>query len=565
MSKKTDITLTVSPLSGVTPVGISLSFSVGAIPVCAVDFAPAEPGGVEPKISTLATGILENPDRFKRQTPITVDISVKETAGKQGSKTHKLKWEGLLDGVSSSINVGGVSYQAILKGKAQALLELTTMTPGLTPGSISIWKNPFVSILHNSDNPDDQIEESWLSENFSTDLEFSYNPLKFYVKMLPHILEIQANKFDLYMGNEADTNNDKAFEKVMTDARYKKGLTKGIELLKNIDISAVNGGTIDTIKAGGNNCSGKLKDLFFRGSNVLLENLMGFLSFLGCTIVFGSDKMFVVPERSFIRQSPRSAGPKQQSSTTNVAYPADYNGYSYSDNGYRDVFAVILSNKFVVSGTNMNDKAQDASIVGYYKDEHEITKASGVLVVQEHPFSYFSTDSINNAHDAKDLRDKLDGGKDVSVYANPEEYGANEDDESQKTRADEKQEAAKTVLPPEALQNYAEIKFYQARYGDRRGSITLSFNPNWVPGASGSLVSRFNSGGGFSIDFWVESVTHKVDMTPPAGGSAVTIVNFCCGRMGSSPIGVSEDKFTGYNEGKETAFKSAFISDIGAS
>ena len=111
------------------------------------------------------------------------------------------------------------------------------------------------------------------------------------------------------------------------------------------------------------------------------------------------------------------------------------------------------------------------------------------------------------------------------------------------------------------MTNYAEIKFYQARYGDRRGTITMSFNTNWAPGASGTLYVRET---GFSLDFWVESVTHRVDMTPPAGGSAITIINFCCGRMGTSPVGVDEDKFTGYNKSKETDFINKFISDIGA-
>ena len=43
----------------------------------------------------------------------------------------------------------------------------------------------------------------------------------------------------------------------------------------------------------------------------------------------------------------------------------------------------------------------------------------------------------------------------------------------------------------------------------------------------------------------------------------MTIVNFCCGRMGTSPVGVESDKFLGYDRGMESSVQSAFVSDIG--
>ena len=109
-----------------------------------------------------------------------------------------------------------------------------------------------------------------------------------------------------------------------------------------------------------------------------------------------------------------------------------------------------------------------------------------------------------------------------------------------------------------ALKNYAETKFYQARFLDRHGSITMDFNPNWVPGTGGTLYIRET---GLTVAFYVESVTHRIDLSPPANGSAITVVNFSCGRMGKEPRGTTKDEYLGYDLGKEKAIQSAFISD----
>jgi hypothetical protein len=560
MPKTSDVTLSVSPLPGVTPVGVSLNFSVGAIPVCSVDFAPASPGPPV-KISGGASGILTSPDQFKRKTPIHVSISVKSTTGPGQTTTHRLNWEGLLDGVSLSNNVGSNTYQAVLKGKAQTLLELTTMTPGLTPNSVDIYKNPYYSLIVSSDSQDDNVEKAWSSFDFSEGLDFNLSPIKFYISLIKHLLTLQQGGFDNYMGSEQDIYSEQVMSEVYNAPKYTQAIQKGLDLISQLDASAVDGGTLSSMTTCYPNASAKMKDYFFKGSNVILENLMNFLSFMGCTLVFGSNKIFVVPERSFILQEHSSPGVKSQSSRPNTAYPADYNGYSYSDNGYRDIYAVILSNKLPVGGQNLANVAYDPGTVGYYKDEHELTQASGILIVEQHPFSLFYSTNENNGRDANELKQKADQGKDTSYYDKPHEYGGNEIKENQQQRAEEKQTKYQETLSP-TLKNYAQIKFYQARYGDRKGSITLSFNPNWVPGASGTLFVRETN---FNLDFWVESVTHRVDMAPPAGGSAMTIVNFCCGRMGSTPVGISEDAFTGFNQGKETSFKSSFISDIGAS
>ena len=558
---KSDVKLSVSPLPGVTPTGVSINFSAGAIPVCTVDFAPAPEGVI--KIEGGAAGILASPDTYKRNGEITVDIDVTSHSGIDKTTNHTFTWSGLLDGVSLSNNIGSNTYQAVIKGKAQSLLEITTLTPGLTPNSVNIYKNPYYSIIGVSTEGDENVEKAWGSFELTAKLDFSKNPLEFYLDLMKTVVKNQQDGFSNYLGNETMVNSEKALEQLFNEERYKKALNNASGLLDTIDISAVQGGSLASLTTSWPNASAKVKDYFFGGPNVLLENLMNFLGFLGCTMVFGDQKIFIVPERSFIKQTHTNPGLKEESTTPNAAYPADYNGYAYNDNGYRDIMAVILSNEMPISGTQLNDLQYDPSLIGFYKDKNELTKASGVLVIPEHPFSMFYSGNENNYHDAHEMKDTADSpGQSYHPAAKKYDEAVNDPNEKQIERAKEKKEKYADILTQgEILNNYAEIKFYQARYGDRRGTITMSFNTNWAPGASGTLYVRET---GFSLDFWVESVTHRVDMTPPAGGSAITIINFCCGRMGTSPIGVEQDDFLGYNVGKEKDFINNFISDIGA-
>jgi hypothetical protein len=534
-----------------------------------VDVAPAPPGPPA-KISSAPAGVLSAPDEYKRKMPVDVQISTKEYFGAGETNSHTLKWQGLIDGVSSTNNVGDIRYQVILKSKFQTFLELTTMTPGLTPDSVDIYKNPYYSVLSNSDNPDDQSDEFIINKAFSSGLDPTENPLKFYFKLIKRILSIQQSDFSTFIGKEQDTENQQALVKIYNEQRYQRALQKAIELIDRINIDAVDGGVLKEIKSCLPNAMSIIKHFFFKGSNVILENILSFLNFLGLTIIFAKDEAYIIPERSFIHQTHGSPSSKKQSSEPNVAYPADYSGYSYNDNGYKDVLAVLLANRSIVTGQNLNELPYNCKTIGYYKDENDLTQASGVLILEEHPFFFLTQDSDNYARDAKDLKKLADSGAQQSFYSGAKKYGENDSQENQRDRAEAKKQIyAGALANPEKLKNYAQIKFYQARYGDRKGSVTISFNPKWVPGTGGTMFAKSaGDSGGIFLDFWVESVTHRVDMTAPAGGSAITIINFCCGRWGTpggKMVGVDEDKFTGYNKGKEVSTRQKFLTNIGAS
>jgi len=555
MAKTSDVDLTVS-LSGVTPVGMSLNFSVGAIPTCLVDLAPSGPGII--KIVDAASGVLANPDSQKR-TEVNVDVSVRSRDGAGGNTTHKLKWTGLLDGLTISNTVGNNSYQAVLKGKAQTLLELTTLTPGLFPTSVDIYKNPFYSVLTNTDD-DSQAEQGWVNDQFAQKIDLDSDPIKGYTNFLKELLKEQQGGYERFLGNIMTVDATQPLQEIFSDSRYKQAINDGIRLLEQVDFQYVTGGTIEKVKCRAPNVAGLIKTYFTTGSNIILENYTNFLKFVGCSLVFGNEKIFVVPEKSFLKQQHSAPGKKASSSTPNVANPADYNSYIYNDNGYRDICAVILANSLPLGGQMLTSQHPETGLVACYVDKKTITKASGVLVLPDHPWSMFMYNNENAPKDAKEMKERADVGGE-SYYPKGFQWGAQEPKESQIKRAEEKEEAYKDNVK-DIMKNYAETRFYQARYGDRQGTITLEFNPNWVPGACGVLFVRETK---FFVDFYVESVTHRVDMTPPAGGTAITVVNFSCGRMGTAPIGVDKDEFLGYNKGKEQGFITAFLGDISAS
>jgi hypothetical protein len=555
MAKTSDVDLSVD-LPGVTPVGLSLNFSVGAIPTCTVDLAPQGPGII--KIVNAGSGVLANPDSKKR-TEVKVSVKVRSRDGAGGTTNHGLSWTGLLDGLSIGNTVGNNTYQAVLKGKAQTLLELTTLTPGLHATSIDIYKNPLYSVT-GSTQEDNRAEEFFSSTEWSAALDPSLNPIEWYTKFLTHCLELQSGGYEKFLGKLETVDAEVVLQEVFSDERYKQAIQDGLRLFQSIDTSYVDSGKMSSLKVGNANGMGILKTMFSTGPNVVLENYLNFLRFVGCSIVCGNEKIFVVPEKSFIKGEHSAPGKKSSSSTPNKANPADYNSYIYNDNGYRDICAVILANPMPVGGDQLHDEKFEHCLVAHYIDKQQTTKASGVLVIREHPFTMYSDSNENAPKDAKEMKERADNGGE-SYYPAPYNYGGQPAKEDQRERAQEKYDNYQETLT-EVMNNYAETKFYQARYADRQGSITLEFNPNWAPGATGVLFVRETK---FFLDFFVESVTHRIDMSPPAGGTAITVVNFSCGRLGTSPIGVDKDQFLGVSKGTEKAFIGSFLGDIGAS
>jgi hypothetical protein len=64
---------------------------------------------------------------------------------------------------------------------------------------------------------------------------------------------------------------------------------------------------------------------------------------------------------------------------------------------------------------------------------------------------------------------------------------------------------------------------------------------------------------GSTLAFYVTNVTHRIDVSAPNTGTAITTVSFSCGRFGGA--GTGSDTFLGYDLGKEQGVQSGFIGD----
>lgn len=544
MAKRTDVTLTASGMPGGIPIGCTITYQVGSIPTASVDLAP-EKGG------------FGNVDSMKRQDA-SIDIKVRTYTSSQGRVNRKLKFEGLLDGMSLVNAVGSNSYQAIIKNKAQRLLELTTLTPGLYPAGINIYRNANFGIVGDGQAGDGRVK-TWLP--LTRGMDQNVSSVEFYTKLLIKVLEKQKSGWLTFLGNEKVIDKSTPFGKIFNDDRYIKNISEGIKLLDSIDKSAVSKGKIADLKMTPLTVVSGLANQWKSAPNILLENYMHFLSSIGCTLIFSNSKIFIVPENSVIKRSASSPAKGALQTSPNAAGPADYVSYNYNDNGYRDVAGVIVVTPAVAGGASIGNLGWEKGAATYYMEEKGLSKASGIYVVDSHPWMCLPTIGPTAADSAK-ATDRMDKASDP-MYNAAKTYDKVME-ETQKSQAGKDKERKERVssYAKDIFKNYAETKFYQVRFGDRQGSITMDFNPNWVPGTGGTLYIRETNS---VLSFYVLSVTHRIDTSSPSNGTAVTTVSYCCGRIAQTPIGTSQDSFLGYNEGTETGIQKSFLSDMGVS
>jgi hypothetical protein len=206
-------------------------------------------------------------------------------------------------------------------------------------------------------------------------------------------------------------------------------------------------------------------------------------------------------------------------------------------------------------GTNAGALTSDRGLVGEYCTT--LGGGTGVLAVKSHPWMGLTPTGDVPAKTSVSTLKKLDGkGSMVEAATSFKAGKAIGKNTTAEGVASKKSSAGN--LTKATLDNYAETKMYQAKYIDRQGTITMDFNPNWVPGTGGSLFIRET---GMTLAFHVTNVTHRIDVSAPNTGSAITTVSFNCGRLGASPPGTDSDVFLGYNLGKEEGVQSAFIGD----
>jgi hypothetical protein len=551
-----DVNIKVSNLPiNATATGISIYYQVGAIPTATITLAPGGPDKIKISEGLASFGDV---DGLKRTALVSIDASVRTYQGDAGYTTRKIKFSGLFDGLSLSNLVGNNSYQAVIKNNAQILLELTTITPGLYPTSINIYRNPNFSIAYKPESGEVDAALTWQKFGITAE-DVKKGPIRFYTRLMQLIVTNQLNgSWKDYTGSDKMLSGSDAFTKIFSDKRYMASLRIASDLLDKVNLDAVAGGAEEKVDVGHKDVLSTLRQLFIQGPTVVLENYMNFLAYMGCSLIFSNSRLHVVPVNSMLKPDTDTPGYRKLQDKPNHAYPADYNSYVYNDNGYRDIGTVMVTIEGQVPGPSLGGKMHDTGNLAHFNAPKDLTNSAGVLVVNAHPWMVVAATSWS-VSDAVPTRKDLDTVAPIVVTPFTSTKDIVDNLIARRTARD-KENLAKTekLLPADLLENYAETRFYQERYKDRTGSITMDFNPNWVPGTSGTLFVRET---GLTVAFYVTGVNHHIEMSPPAGGSATTTINFSCGRMGKAPHGVSEDKYLGYTLTKEKAVQEAFIKD----
>lgn len=556
---KTDVIIS-GGFRGVTVVGVTINLPVGGIPTCFLDIAPGGAGVID--VTTSSLGELANAESQKRKREVNVSVNVYAFAGKAGGSTRSINFAGVLDGVNLSSAVGSNSYQAVLKNKGQYLREITKITPGLYPTSINIYKMPASSMLVNSNTGDTSREAiAWtsvLKDMTAQGMNAQQDdPITYYTGVMKTVIKLQQGGWKSLLGREKMLNDKIPFEEIFSSESYQRALRAGAELFGSADLSGVNSGALSK-PVGRGDVLGAIKKAFITGPNNLLDNYLSFLNEIGCTVIFSNSKMYVVPANSFIKSNASTPGERELQTSPNHAGPADYNGYTYTDNGYRDIGHVLVMSNGIYGGANNNGgDTFERMIVGSYSAPN--ATGSGVLAVMGHPWMIL-TPSASSPGDARRFKARAEGGDPVSKAPGDFENASNIAQKNNAARTSEKLSGAKNDMA-EAISAYAETKYYQAKYYDRMGSLNMDFNPKWVPGTGGTLYVR---AAGVMLSFYVTSVTHRIDTSAPNHGNASTTVNFCCGRIGSGPEGVAADRYLGYDAGKEAGIQGSYVGDMGA-
>jgi len=542
---KGDVKVKFSGLGNAKPVGVNITYSVGSVPVAQVELAP----GGSAELANDSSFLVNTDD--KKRTEMTVEVSVSSYQGTGGGQTTRgLKFTGLFDGLSISNTVGGNNYSAVLKGLSQTLLELMVYTPGVNPSGVNPYKvASFISELSGDGQPSDArvsvynlLAESGLLQ------QTKLNPVQLYLELLIGCLEQQRNPGS-YVGKLATVEGE-LLTSILKSKNYQDALNRGIRILRGIDIRAVQGGFMDKATP---KVVGALGESLQMGPDSVLENLLSFLGELGCTLVFGNYGASVVPVNSVITPDSDNPGKQQVNIKTNFASPADYSSFSFNDNGYRDIGHVLVMSPVSPGSTKIDDLGFDPTLVATYSATDK-SKATGVLTVKSHPWMCLAQppSEVGQTETRRDLdKNTVSACRDSTAEGDKKKVTGEE--EAAKQAAHDKYKAEVKSI----LKAFAETRFYQERFADRQGAISLDFNPNWVPGTSGVLFVRETN---LRLAFYVTSVTHRVEVGA-SQGSATTTVNFCCGRLGQNPQGVARDGFLGYDKGKEQQVQKSFIED----
>ena len=523
MTSDVEVTVTGLPFDEKAVTGIRISYGINTIPFALIT------------LDSTAVNVLCNPEQYKNRDN-EVRIAIK-------SKTGCIYFDGFLDGVSVNQTVGGMSYSVVIKNKFQRLFEIYPKCVGVMPASFAIFTAPNnLKIEQDSRTLFREMTVARTKLNLNLPIgELLLEYIKLTIKSQVQ-WELNTNKLAIKYNQ---------IVKQFSDAAYINNAQFGLDLLseENTDISLLR-----KCKILGYQCAEDVLNLTLGDHTDLWDMMLRTYSYLGCCLIIANNKMFIVPEASFLRGNLSKTGDRP-----NLALPNQYSGFSVNDIGYTNLAAchVMIDSAALPAGTTADLPQLITQYMGMYPAEGASVENSeggtGILIVKASPFlmNGLTRGYCRN----KNIQEKISNQDShfSAVVTDSGNVKAAREASNEKYRSD--LEDQKKIL-----NGYAKTKYLQAKYGDRTGSLNTYFNPKWVPGTTGTLYTKQP---GLFYQFYVNSVTHDITLSAPNSGNALTSVNFSATRAGSSELpGLREDGLYGYDTSAMEALQTKWINDI---
>lgn len=513
-----DISITVSgPELGTASVSdISISYGINEIPTAMLSVSPE------------TAGFFCNIEANRRKE---VNIAIRT---KQGC----INFKGLLDGISSTTQKGNIRYTAVIKSYYQLLAETSMMAVGISPMGLPALTRQS-AIKYSADDAKNMLYtvygEPFIPDNYES-------PIEAYVEMIKLILQNRESMLNKLTLEGVDST---AIYKALDDERFKAIAEQGLALLETIDFTYMKMANSKAILS--TDIMSMLLTLITTAEDNLMSVLMAGLDAMGCYIIFGNTKAFIVPANHFIQlETPGWPSTGQSSSQINVAYPADYEGFNYNDTGF-----VNVNQCFINTGLSDNPTVFISTGLGYYSDQN--AKLGALYIKEPTPFERLMF--INGMHQIN--REALQPFINNTKFDPSTDYnGFIQILVDGNVILEQANEAISNDTY--AFDSLAKLEYLKVKYQNRTGDISLNFTPNWVPGSGGIICCRVPS---VYIYCYVNSVKHSFSTTPQGGGSAYTAVSFDSAQFGAEATDASAI-FYEYSKKEMTEYQQAFYNNI---
>ncbi len=532
MNSEVNIILTGDGIPNFVPTGATVHYGINKIPTAVVQLDPS------------STALLCDFDTIRRRN---VTLSIETTGG-------CLYFDGIIDGLSFSQSVGGLQTSLVIKSKFQWLTEVYPRIIGLHAGSLPYFSFiPTLKFNPNFADPDNPTKLNILLQQLKLytgayPLRMDQNFIDFIINLMLTLVDSQ--KFFALQANPLLRGAPIGLNQVLKSADAARFQLYPIimSLLESIDTSATAGLDISAASASiGDKTIGMVADM----RDTLYSNLLRMLGDMGCVLVIGNNKAYVVPEASYL-YLPKIDNLNRGKVATrpNTIFPSEYDHISFNDNGYVNIKGVYVTHDPNTKLAHTQNSQASNMEMGSYID----TYATGNIYTTSLP-EFISHGLVEAAaigsggfhYKIKNKRRSLSSKIKIQKVLDAKR--------TNKTQIDAGAAARKIYMDQWAKMQYCKLKF-----DDRSGSINAYFNNNWAPGAVGSLYTR---NPGTYIDFYVTDVVHSFELSAPNSGKATSSISFKSGRVGATTgAGLDRIELFDYGYPEANAFCNSFLRNI---